>query len=260
MKIRILFFLGLTGIFFLNLGAEETVYKAGKVLYKGWIQGRVTHSAANLDVPKLEVNYDQKACGAEPRNIQAVEIGVDGALRNSVVYLKSVTNGKPFNLSGIPPTLSQDRCDFNPHVQVVPPKSSLKLINNDGLLHSVHAFHYEYGRTFVIYPNSITYPANTLFNIAMVSSRRESFQQLNAPGIVKFICDAGHYWMTAYAVVMNHPYYVKVNDDGTYKLDDVPAGKYTLVCWHEYFGTKEQTITVKENQPAQIDFVYSEEL
>ncbi len=259
-KLWIWVFTVLIGAFFFSLNADEIKYKPTKVLFEGWIKGRVTHSPGQLDIPSLEVTYDTKACGSEARKIEAVDIGPDGALRNAVVYLKSISSGKAFNLSGTPPTLVQAKCHYEPHVMVVPPMTSLKITNEDGIIHSVHAFYFDYGRKFVIYPNSITYPAHTLFNIAMVGSRKEAFEQLNTPGIVKFICDAGHYWMTAYAVVMDHPYFVKVNDDGTYMLDTVPPGKYTLVCWHEYFGTKEQTVTVKENQPAVVDFVYTEGL
>ena len=243
-----------------SLDAVEIEYRPTKSLYKGWIKGRVTHSKTSLDIPKLEVNRDVSACGVHPRKIQAVEVAADGALHNSIVFLKDITAGKDFVLAGDPPILHQTQCDFQPHVQLVPPMSSIKITNDDQLLHGVHAFWFPLGTKFVIYPNSVTYPAKTLFNIAMVAQRKESFQQLGGPGIVKFICEAGHYWMTAYVIVMSHPYFAKVDSQGNYLLQDVPPGKYTLVSWHEYFGTKEQAITVKENQPVEVNFTYSEEL
>jgi len=246
--------------FLLPIHATETKYQVIKLINKGWIKGRVTHSNPKLEMPKLEVTRDVQSCGAEPRKIQAVSLSADGGLQNSVVYLKDISAGKSFTIRGEPPVLKQNHCDFEPHVQIVPSMSSIKIENNDSLLHSVHAFYFPYGSKFVLYPSSVTYPAKTLFNIAMVAQRKESFQQLGEQGIVKFICEAGHYWMTAYVIVMSHPYFAQVDDDGNYTLQDVPPGKYTLVCWHEYFGTKEQTIVVKENQPVQADFVYTEEL
>jgi hypothetical protein len=33
-----------------------------------------------------------------------------------------------------------------------------------------------------------------------------------------------------------------------------------LISWHEYFGTQEMKIQVKENQPAVANFTYKEEL
>jgi hypothetical protein len=259
LKLSILLVLALFA-FFLPSSATDTKYRVIKLLNKGWIKGRVTHSNPNMEMPKLEIDRDIKSCGAEPRKIEAVSLSPDGGLRNAVVYLKDISAGKDFTIHGEPPVLQQTHCDYVPHVQVVPSMSSIKIENNDSLLHSVHAFWFPYGSKFVLYPSSVTYPAKTLFNIAMVAQRKESFQQLGASGIIKFICEAGHYWMTAYAVIEYNPYFVKVDDDGNYELDDVPPGKYTLVCWHEYFGTKEQQIVVKENQPTEIDFQYTEEL
>jgi hypothetical protein len=261
MKVKYLsFLLPLFMIFLLPLGAVDTHYRVSKPLDKGWIQGRVTHDQKSLDIPDLEINRDAKFCGSETRPIQAVDIGPDQSLRNSVVYLKQIEAGKDFVLPASPPTLNQVHCDFQPHVQLVAPHTSLKITNEDNILHSVHAYQFETGSKFVIYPNSITSPANTLFNVAMVASRKVGFQQLGNPGIVKVVCDAGHYWMTAYLVVMWHPYYAKVGSDGSYRIEDVPIGNYTLVSWHEYFGTHEQKIQVRANQPAIANFEYSGEL
>ena len=261
MKVQISFLLLIfLLVFWLPSSAVDKQYEVTKALYKGWIKGRVTHTLHAVEAPKLEIDRDKKVCGEQPRSIQAVDIGSDGALRNAVVYIKDISSGKAFTLPANPPILTQDHCDFQPHVQLVPPMSSIKILNHDNILHGVHAFQFDLGTKFVIYPNSVTYPARTLFNIAMVAQRKETFQQLGGPGIVKFICEAGHYWMTAYFVVTPHPYFVKVNDDGSFLMEDVPPGKYTLVSWHEYFGTKEQTIQVKENQPVVADFAYTEEL
>jgi hypothetical protein len=239
---------------------SEQAYKETSLRNTGWIQGHVKHSSTDLQVPALEVNRDADICGKKTRTIEAVSIGSDRSLRNAVVYLQDISSGKAFTLPAAPPSLIQKGCTFSPHVQVLPPLSSLKIVNDDQILHSIHAYQFPLESKFVIYPNSISYPANTLFNIAMVAQRKESFQQLGQPGIVKFVCDAGHYWMTAYAVVLPHPYAVVVDQEGTFQLRDVPPGNYVLKCWHEYFGIQEKKITVKENQPAVVDFEFTESL
>lgn len=259
-KIAVLLPIFALTFFFIQSDAANDNYKGSTLLYKGWIKGKVTHAKKNMEVPQLEIERDVKVCGSTPRVIDAINIGPTGALRNAVVYIKEISKGKPFVMPAKPPELRQENCGFDPHVQIVHPKSTIRITNSDNVLHTVHAFQFPLGTKFVIYPHSVTYPAQTLFNIAMIGSRKETFQQLGGPGIIKFICEAGHYWMTAYCVVMPHPYFVIVNSDGTFLLEDVPPGKYTLVSWHEYFGVIEKEIQVKENQPVAVDFEYAEEL
>lgn len=261
MKLKVtLIFAALFAIVICFNSDAESKYSIIKVSSAGWIKGKVSHINKDLKVPNLEVNRDAKVCGDAPRKIEAVDIGSQGELRNVVVYLKDINAGSEFRMPAEPPSLSQNHCTFEPHVQVVPPFASIRILNNDDTLHGVHAFQYNLGTKFVLYPQSVVYPAKTLFNIAMVAERKESFQQLGEPGIVKVICEAGHYWMTSYFLVMPHPYFGKVDSQGNYVIENVPPGKYTLVAWHEYFGTIEQPIEVRANQPVVSNFLYKEEL
>lgn len=248
------------GIFACSISAEETKYRVIRVTNSGWIKGQVFHANKSMQVPKLESAIDTHVCGNSIKQLDAINMGPNGELRNVIVYLKDISAGKEFRLSGEPPTLTQKGCTFQPHVQVVPPFTSVRILNEDSILHGVHAFQNQLGTKFVLFPHSIVYPAKTLFNIAMVAERKESFQQLGGPGIVKIICEAGHNWMTSYLVVLAHPYFGQADNNGEYMIPDVPPGKYTLVSWHEYFGTLEKPVEVKANQPTSINFSYTDEL
>ncbi len=52
-------------------------------------------------------------------------------------------------------------------------------------------------------------------------------------GVVDLKCNAGHVWMNAEILVVNHPYYAIINQLGYFKLTDVPAGEYEIEAWHE---------------------------
>ena len=56
---------------------------------------------------------------------------------------------------------------------------------------------------------------------------------MNREGIVDLRCNAGHVWMNAEMMVVPHPYFVVTDEDGSFKLTDVPAGEYEIEAWHE---------------------------
>jgi len=53
---------------------------------------------------------------------------------------------------------------------------------------------------------------------------------LNAPGVVEIFCNI-HAQMQAQILVVPNRVYARVGDDGTFRLDKVPAGRRKLVAW-----------------------------
>jgi hypothetical protein len=71
------------------------------------------------------------------------------------------------------------------------------------------------------------------------------------PEIVRIECDL-HSWMTAWVVVAAHPFYAVTGADGSFAFDNLPPGQYKLQIWHERLGTLPASVTVGEQQPAQL--------
>jgi len=63
---------------------------------------------------------------------------------------------------------------------------------------------------------------------------------------VKFKCDV-HPWMFAWISVFDNPYFAVSGKDGTFKISNVPAGKYTLKATHRKAGTVTKEIEVKDS-------------
>ncbi len=70
--------------------------------------------------------------------------------------------------------------------------------------------------------------------------------------MVQFKCDV-HPWMSAYLGVLPHPFFAVSEADGSFAIDDVPPGKYTVEAWHEFFQSHTQEIEVGE-QPLTLSF------
>jgi hypothetical protein len=73
--------------------------------------------------------------------------------------------------------------------------------------------------------------------------------------MVRFKCDL-HNWMTAYAGVVDHPYFAVTSPGGQFELKDVPAGTYTIEAWHEELGTQTQSVTIGENDSKEISVTF----
>ena len=70
---------------------------------------------------------------------------------------------------------------------------------------------------------------------------------------LKFKCDV-HQWMFAWVSVFDHPYFAVSAKDGTFKIANVPPGKYKLQAAHRKAGVVTQEIEVKDGEPAKVDF------
>jgi len=73
--------------------------------------------------------------------------------------------------------------------------------------------------------------------------------------MLKVKCDV-HSWMTSYVGVVNHPYFAVTNQMGTFEIDNVPPGTYTIQAWQEKYGPVTQKVTVKAGAAATADFMY----
>jgi hypothetical protein len=69
------------------------------------------------------------------------------------------------------------------------------------------------------------------FTLPFVDADRPSRRQLDHLGIVDLSSGSGLYWLHARLLVVDHPYYVRTDQDGRFRLDQVPAGRYEAVCW-----------------------------
>ena len=77
----------------------------------------------------------------------------------------------------------------------------------------------------------------------------ESVQFLITAGVVAVYCHL-HSNMAASIVVAPSRWAVRVDKEGNFTLQDVPAGTYTVVAWHKTTGTFRKTVTVGDRDAA----------
>ncbi len=75
------------------------------------------------------------------------------------------------------------------------------------------------------------------------------------PKVVKLTCDV-HPWERGFVVVTAHPFFAVSGADGSFIIEKVPAGEYTVEAWHAHYGLKTARVKVEESKSAEVSFSY----
>ncbi|MFL6579015.1 MAG: hypothetical protein ACJ8MR_20490 [Povalibacter sp.] len=76
------------------------------------------------------------------------------------------------------------------------------------------------------------------------------------PGVVQIGCNI-HDWMSAVILVLPNSHYALTDESGSFKLEDVPQGAYSLAAWHERSRAKiEDTIKPVQLGADNIDLTF----
>lgn len=220
-----------------------SAYEVAPVTGGGKVAGKVAFKGAAPEAKKLPITKDNAVCGTGNREI--VEVAARGGnLAGAVVYVAKIDKGKPWGAVE-QPVLDQKGCRFTPEVLVVRKHAELTIRNSDPVLHNIH--------TYEIIGNV----RRTMFNVGQ-PDKGEMKQpvKMRRSNVVKIECDA-HDFMHAWAFTADNPYVAVTRDDGSFSIDNLPAGDYELKAWHPVLGEKSATVSVKAGAAASAAFEFS---
>jgi hypothetical protein len=206
------------------------------------IKGVVKYTGAPVTSPKIKMSADRycETSNKEPVFEQSMVVGPNGELENVFVYVKSGLEGQTFPTPTTPVVFDQQGCTYHPHVFGIMTKQELEIVNNDATLHNVHAT-----------------PGNSPeFNVGMPTQGMRIKKTFKKPEVMVHIKCEVHPWMSAYAGVLDHPFFAVAGKGGVFELPKLPAGTYTLEAWHEKLGTQTQQVTVADGGTAEITFTF----
>jgi plastocyanin len=128
----------------------------------------------------------------------------------------------------------QRNMEFVPRVLAAPVGSTVDLPNNDRVFHNVFSF--TNGRPFDLglYPTG--------------ASKRIT---LDRAAVNRLYCNI-HPHMAAYIVAVDSPYYATSDGAGSFRIADVPPGRYTYHAWRSGAETLSATVTVGDDQPLEL--------
>ena len=193
----------------------------------GTVEVEVKYNGAAA-IETLKVNKDTEKCGTEAK-IEKVVVGSGKGLANAVVSVPSAKGSGAKKA-----VVDQKGCAFHPHVAVMTP-GELELKNSDDILHNIHTYS----------------TANPTINKAQPKFKKTMMEKFEKPEVVKLTCDV-HSWMLGWVAVVPTPYAGVTDQNGTVKIDNVPAGKQTVEIWHETLGKQTKEVEVKAGSTTKV--------
>ncbi len=167
-------------------------------------------------------------------------VGPKGELADVVVSVEGIS-GKSTGASAPAAVLDQKGCEYIPAIFAVQTGQKIVVKNSDPVLHNVHNV-----------PGAGS--GNKEHNQAQLPNGADLTFTFDKPeSFLKFQCDV-HKWMFSWVSVFDHPYFAVSGKNGTFKIANVPPGKYKLQAIHRKAGTVTQEIEVTEAGPAKADF------
>jgi plastocyanin len=195
----------------------------------GTIVGEVKVSGTPPPAKTITVNKDVEVCGKE-KKIAEVAVGPGNGLAGAVVAVSDAKGAK-----GQKAVLDQKGCEFRPQVLVMTP-GEVDILNSDGVLHNIHTYS----------------TANPPINKAQPKFKKKMTEKFEKPEAIKVTCDA-HSWMLGWIYVTENPAST-TDDKGSFKLENVPAGKHKVEVWHPVLGKQSKDVDVKAGQETKVSF------
>jgi plastocyanin len=225
----------LLGIVMLPL--QGLSYEAITVSDGGTIVGEVKYAGDPPAPEKIDVTKDANICGADPKVSPTLVVGTNKGIKDVVASLPSIQKGKALGKPEKPPVLDQKSCEYHPYAQIIPVNTTVEITNSDDVLHNIKT----------------KGGSKTSFNMAQPKFKRKLTYDFKNPEIVQVECNV-HGWMNAIIVVEDNPYDALTDANGSFKITDVPPGKYTVKVWHSKLGEQTKEVTVDPKEEVKVAF------
>lgn len=188
---------------------------AGTIKLKGDAPARLIH----------KVIHDPEFCGETVSDDTYLVNPSTHALQNVVISVEGISRGKKPDLSTL--ELNNLKCRFQPRTLAAMVGDSYEVKNSDPVLHNTH----------------LKQDDVTILNVAMPAAGKKIKKPMNQAGIINVRCDA-HSFMKGNILVFDHPYFAVTDQEGSFRITDIPPGIYKLKIWHEGTPVKEREVSI----------------
>jgi len=162
--------------------------------------------------------------------------GAKGDASNVVIFLEELqlpnANGKE--------KIVQKGKQFSPRVLPIVSGGVVEFPNEDPFNHNVFSPTPEYK-----------------FDLDYYGTGKSKNVRFQKTGAVRIYCNI-HSNMVADVLVVPNPYFAKTGKDGKFKINNIPAGKYTFVAWQPSGASEKRGIAIVDGKTININFEVEE--
>jgi len=132
----------------------------------------------------------------------------------------------------------------HPNVAIIYNNERMNMINRDPVIHNIQVFQNERGNIILNTP----LPVSDKMRGGVLHYRKGKH-------ISQMICGM-HEFMQSWGFVVNNPYNAKTAKDGTYTIEGLPPGTYTVSIWHPHYEVYKREVTIHAKKTTRLDFVF----
>ena len=187
----------------------------------------------------VEPTHDRQACNPfrdifMPRRNEGVG--------NAVVWIADISSGKADDLPRRT-TVRLNDCSLHPRVHVIARGGTVLVGSGDAMVSRLR---------FADATGTLSDP-RALISFNDFGQVVPSRDVARTSGLVE-IRDDKHPWVRGFVVVASHPYVVVTAPDGSFRIDDVPAGIYEVIVFSEALGVLRQRVDVGADTRLELRF------
>jgi Carboxypeptidase regulatory-like domain len=213
---------------------------------EGTITGTVKLNGTAPKMKTIDMSKDPvcvKAHANNPAHLETVVVDASGGLEYVVLYLSEGLPPAVANqVASTPQKYDQKGCMYVPHVIGVDVDQKIEVTTSDPTTHNIHPLPKPGG-------------PNIGWNKSQPPGAPPITTSWKAEEVAVPVKCNIHPWMHGYHAVVKGPYAVS-DEKGSYTINNVPPGNYTVTAWQEEYGTQTQKVTVAAGKPATADFTF----
>lgn len=251
-----------------NAFAGKSRYVEEAVVNGGSISGVIKYKGSAKDV-RIDLMKEKNAdtCSKHPDAKDGVRfdrkiLKSNDLLKDAVVFIENIEKGKAWSKTadgvegeeGGFTNFHFKNCDISPKITIVRKTGKGEKVGNltvtthdGGVLHNPIGYLVAGASRKVLFNKPLSAEV-------LIADATRSLKRLKKKDKHFFLQCGQHNYMEAEARIVWNPYYSVTDENGAYKLDDVPAGKYKVTAWHPYAGEHTQEVLVSEGAEANINF------